>query len=353
MKKKIKYLSLFSGIGGFELAIEKVFPNAECVGFSEVALMPIMVYKKHFPKHKNIGCVEKLVWKHDKKGNMKFKNDKPILNKKALDKLDFNCLVGGSPCQGLSRANITRKGLEDERSRLFFAFLEILRYKKPKYFCLENVASMSNAAKKQISDLLGCEPVRLDSGLVSAAHRDRLYWCNWKVKQPKDRGVEWKHIKQKRMIRRKAKHYLVNEKDQDFLSELLIGGATMNCVPGYEKSSLYAYSRSIRDIKEDGVKVGTYDERRFRKNGKLNTLVTSKGCGGSHAKNFVLTKWGWRLLTPKECARAMTFPDDWCEGMNDSQAYKAYGNAVTVEMVKHIFKQHPWKKGIENGRQKK
>jgi len=354
--KKIKYLSLFSGIGGIEIAIQEVFPNAKCVGYSEINQSAIQVYENHFKGHKNIGDIALVVWKHDKNGNMLAdKRDRPILNKKTLDKLPFfNCLVGGSPCQGLSRANITRRDLADERSRLFYAFLAILRYKKPKYFLLENVASMKTEIKERISELIGVDHYNFNSDSVSAAYRDRLYWCNWKVKKPKEQNIEWKDIKEKRITRRKVKLYLVKEKEQDFLNELAIGGATMNCVSGYEDSSLYAYSRSIRDIfkkDEEGklvkdennkkIKIGTYDERRFRKDGKLNTLVTSKGCGGSHAKNYVLTRWGWRIMTLNECARAQTFPDNWCDGISTAQAYKAYGNAVTVEMLKHIFKCHP------------
>ena len=357
--KKIIYLDVFAGIGGFAKAILEVFPKAKCAGFSEIAPAPIQVYLNHFPTHKNIGDIALIVWKHDKDGNMLAdRYDRPILNKKALDKLPyFNFLVGASPCQGLSRANITRRDLADPRSRLFYAFLAILRYKKPKYFLLENVASMKTEIKERISELLGVEPYNFDSGSVSAAHRDRLYWCNWKVKKPKEKNIEWKDIKEKRMIRRKAKLYLVNEKEQTFLNELAIGGATMNCVHGYENSSLYAYSRSIRDVfKKDKkgklirdendkkIKIGTIDERRFRKDGKLNTLVTSKGCGGSHAKNYILTRWGWRLLTLNECARAQNFPDNYCDGISDAQAYKAYGNAVTKDMIVHIFKNHPWKK---------
>lgn len=344
ISKPIRFLSLFSGIGGFEKGITSVFPNAKCVGFSEINKFPISVYKSHFPGHKNIGDIALVVWKHDKNGEMLAdKKDRPILNKKALRKLpDFDLLVGGSPCQGLSGANITRRELADPRSRLFYAFLQILRFKKPEHFILENVASMSKHSREVITKLLGVDSIEINSDLVTAQGRKRYYWCSWKLKAPKDRKIFFEDIREKKF----SKKYYCSEKESEFITSVAINPKTnWNITKGFKKDNLFAYSRSIRDIMKDGKKIGSYDERRFRKNGKANTLVTGKGCGGSHAKNYIMTKKGkWRLLTLSECARLQSFPDDWCEIISQSQAYKAYGNAVTVEVIVEIMKQHPSRK---------
>ena len=113
-------------------------------------------------------------------------------------------ILAGSPCQGFSFAG---KGLNfnDPRSALFFTFADILRHYKPKYFLLENV-KMKAEHQDVISGILGeiypdcvdqaemfrtgrLEPVLINSALVSAQNRERLYWCNWKVTQPEDKGI--------------------------------------------------------------------------------------------------------------------------------------------------------------------
>ena len=104
----MKYLSLFSGIGGFEKAIQDALPNAECVGFSEVDKFAIQIYQRHFPSHLNLGDITQI----------------------DIESLpDFDLLVGGSPCQDLSIAKRDRKGLDGSRSGLFYKYVEILQKK--------------------------------------------------------------------------------------------------------------------------------------------------------------------------------------------------------------------------------
>lgn len=347
-KKPLIYIDLFSGIGGFTLAIKRVFPKSICAGYSEIEQTAIKVYEEHFPGHRNLGDVSKV----------KIKKLKKILAK--LSKNYDLMICGGSPCQNLSNANMfNQDGLEGDKSILFYEFARLVKKLKPKYFILENVASMKVKDREMITRTLGVEPIRLDSGLVSVGHRDRLYWCNWKVTPPKDKELKWSQIRQSKSV---AKEYYLTGKQLEFVEGVFESDKThWNKEPGYRKSSLHAYSRSIRDVwevDEDGdyvrdeddkkIKIGTIDERRFRKNGKANTLVTSRGCGGSHSKNFVLTSKGWRLLTRLECARIQTFPDDWCANISTSKAYKAFGNAVTVDMVEHIMRQHPRAKKKRN-----
>ena len=175
-KKKgenMKYFSAFSGIGGFEQAIHSVFPDAECVGFSETDKYAIQVYKKHYPNHKNYGDITKI----DITGLP-----------------DFDMLVGGSPCQDLSIAKKNRKGLSGDKSRLFYKFVEILEKKKPRWFLLENVASMSRKNKDKISRILKVQPVMINATLVSAQNRKRLFWANFLITQPLDRGILLKDV---------------------------------------------------------------------------------------------------------------------------------------------------------------
>jgi site-specific DNA-cytosine methylase len=103
-------------------------------------------------------------------------------------------------CQDLSCANNEQKGLDGLRSGLFYKAVEAVRVCKPRWFLMENVASMKKSEEEKISRTLGefytndmfgiyCEPVRINSSLVSAQMRDRLYWCNWTVSQPADRHI--------------------------------------------------------------------------------------------------------------------------------------------------------------------
>lgn len=116
----MKYFSMFSGIGGFELGIQRVFANSECVGFSEINPQAIEIYKKNYPGHKNYG-------------------DATTINPTELP--DFDLLVGGFPCQAFSIAG-KRSGFEDTRGTLFFEIARIMAIKKPKLCVLENVEGL-------------------------------------------------------------------------------------------------------------------------------------------------------------------------------------------------------------------
>ena len=103
------------------------------------------------------------------------------------DSIDL--LIGGSPCQDLSIAKQDRKGLEGERSGLFWTYVKILEKAKPKYFLLENVASMRDCDRDKISKILGVEPIMINSALMSAQQRKRYYWTNIWVTQPNDKKI--------------------------------------------------------------------------------------------------------------------------------------------------------------------
>jgi len=117
----IKYFSMFSGIGGFELGIELATKGlAECVGYSEIDKFATQVYRKHYPNHKNYGDITKIV---------------------AEELPNFNVLIGGVPCQSWSLAG-HRKGFEDARGTMWYEAFRIIDKKKPKYILLENVKGL-------------------------------------------------------------------------------------------------------------------------------------------------------------------------------------------------------------------
>ncbi len=357
----MKYLSLFSGIGAGEQAIKELGLDWECVGYSEIDPYAIQIYEKHFPNHKNFGDITKI----------------------DINKLpDFDLMFGGSPCQDLSIAKKNREGLKGRRSNLFYKFVEILEIKKPKYFLLENVASMPKKDKQIITDILGVEPIMIDASLVSAQQRKRLFWCNWKVEQPKDKRIYLKDILEDgEPFKDKAYCLTVNGKDfiNDFVKRKQ-GNYVLKsyCLPAtYHKENV----KSLIKRKKKGLVVGTikvaeigkggqgdriysiegksvclsangggrgaktglylinWYNRKIKINGKAKTLGTIPQCKTAVAgqsitdlKNYV------RKLTPVECERLQCFPDGFTEGLSNTRRYKALGNSFNVEVIKHILK---------------
>ncbi len=151
----IKYLSLFSGIGGFELGIQNSDVEMECIGFSEVDKNAKSIYKKWFPNHRDLG-------------------DATRIRPEDLD--DFDLLVAGFPCQPFSLAG-TREGLDDTRGTLFFEIARICQEKKPQYLLLENVTGLlSNDKGRTFKRFLG---ILAEIG----------YFIQWEVRNSKNYGV--------------------------------------------------------------------------------------------------------------------------------------------------------------------
>lgn len=167
-------LSLFDGISCGQIALNRAGIEYENYYASEVEPNAIKVTQTNYPKTIQLGDVTNLDFS-------KFEN--------------VDLLMGGSPCQDLSIAKADRQGLEGSRSNLFFRFVDALNQAKPKYFIFENVASMGQKEKDTITEILGVEPIMINSALVSAQSRKRLYWTNiGHVGQPKDRKIFLKDI---------------------------------------------------------------------------------------------------------------------------------------------------------------
>jgi DNA (cytosine-5)-methyltransferase 1 len=147
----MKYLSLFSGIGGFELGIGD---KGECVGYSEKDKYAIQVYSRHFD-HRNYGDITKI-------------------NEKALP--DFDLIVGGFPCQAFSIAG-KRHGFQDTRGTLFFDIARIAREKQPRLLLLENVKGLLSHDEGRTFLTILCTLDELG------------YDCQWQVLNSKDFGV--------------------------------------------------------------------------------------------------------------------------------------------------------------------
>ena len=210
--------------------------------------------------------------------------------------------IGGSPCQGFSFAG---KGLnfEDPRSKLFFEFVRLLKECNPTYFLLENV-KMKKQHQDVITELLGVEPILIDSALITAGRRERLYWTNIpNVEQPKDKGI------------------------------------VLNDILESEVDNKYYLSEKRINLIFNGIKYGVTNKICDR-NGKAFTLSASMGMGGGYEPK-VEANGTYRKLTPKECERLQTVPDNYTDCVSDTQRYKMLGNGWTVSVISHIFSYLP------------
>ena len=322
----IAVLSLFDGMSCWRLALERAWIPVRRYFASEIDKYAIQIATKNFPDIHQIGNAEwvevfyTLTWGIDHWYRIKSEWSYYRLWSWWLD-----LLIGGSPCQWFSNAG---KGMnfKDHRSKLFFEFVRILNEAKPRYFLLENV-KMKKEWQNIISEhLFGIQPVEIDSALVSAQRRKRLYRV-WKrnedwsysqvvIHQPEDKGILMKDIID----------YGIVDQDKSYCidANYAKGGNLKSYAKGRRQLVFNSIYQLPRGKNPGGVKEG-----------KSPTL--SSNCW--QYNNFVdCGKW-YRKLTPIECERLQTLPDDYTAGVSNSQRYKMLGNGWTVDVIAHIFRE--------------
>ena len=310
-------LSLFDGMSCGQIALNKIGVKVENYFASEIDKYAMQVAKSNYPNTKHVGSVE-------------------FVNGSNFPKIDL--LIGGSPCQGFSFAG-KQLNFEDPRSKLFFEFVRVLKETKPKYFFLENV-KMKKEYQDIISEYLGCEPVIINSALVSAQNRVRLYWTNIpNISQPKDKGVVIKDITldDSDKIGAMRGRYIVDGKRQDY--KMKTAGMTTQRIELRKDEK----SNCITTVSKDNYLVKLFNTNPsgngmngwvYHTNAKSPTITTNKGEGNKISHDGI---W-YRKLTPIECERLQTVPDNYTESVSNSQRYKMLGNGWTVDVIAHIFK---------------
>lgn len=312
----MKILSLFDGISCARVALEKLKIPVEKYYASEIDEPAITISKNNWFNEKGYfqcGDVSKIDSKHF---------------------TDIDLLIGGSPCQDLSIAKKERKGLDGNRSSLFWEYVRILREVKPKYFILENVASMPREAKAIITKELGVEPIMIDAALVSAQRRKRLFWTNIPgVVLPKDKEIySWDIVemgaKEIYQYRRTYWREIKSGKIPTLTANMGTGGNNVPYVVVKEatkKGYAVAFSGDTVDTTFPNSKT-----RRGRVGNKIKNLMTGQGIKIFDGKEL-------RPLTPIECERAQSLPDNYTEGVSKTQRYKMLGNAFNADVVAHIL----------------
>ncbi|KXO14494.1 DNA (cytosine-5-)-methyltransferase [Clostridiales bacterium KA00134] len=382
-------LSLFDGTSAGRLAAERAGLPTNKYYASEIDKYAIAVSKKNYPDIIHLGNVEDYQeWD--------------------IDFGEIDLLLGGSPCQGFSIAG-KQLNFEDPRSKLFFEYVEILkkiREKNPNVlFLLENVR-MKKEFQNIISEHLGVEPIEINSNLVSAQNRKRLYWTNIpNIKQPEDKGIMLKDIVHEKAdidfavsetwckwFKRKAQYYI----DKSYVAVSPEKAITMtarqimswngNLIYEFLEEYIVPFDKTLKILEKEvekgkvgyfktdsqgnriyyihdkavtlcgqaggrGAKTGLYlfgcitpdrvnkrqNGQRFNEGQKFYTLTAQD-------KHGVLIEGYIRKLTPIECERLQTLPDNYTQGeingkeISDNQRYKMLGNGWTVDIIAHILK---------------
>lgn len=307
-------ISLFDGMACGLEALKRAEIKVDNYFASEIDKYAIKIAKKNHPEIKHLGNME--FWE----GWISVKNT------------NIDLIIGGSPCQGFSFAG-KQLNFDDPRSKLFFVFVDILNFFKKKNpnikFLLENV-KMKKEYQNIITDNLGVEPVLINSALVSAQNRNRLYWCNWQAEQPQDKGILLKDIIDDGYVDRNKSFRL----DSNYFK-------TSNTSPDrYLRKSgrQIVFKKNYLQYDVSGKGHYSQDQRAYYKEGKHGAL-TSNRCESKI--KVLLDRDGMeiRKLSPIECERLQTLPDNYTEGVSNTQRYKMIGNGWTVDVVVHLFKE--------------
>ena len=393
-------LSLFDGMSCGHLALDKAGIKVDKYYASEIDKYAIQVTMANYPNTIQLGDVT---------------NVNPL----KLDKIDL--LIGGSPCQSFSFAG-KRKGMSttcmqeintlnqylelksegfefDGQSYLFWEYMRILKEVQSinpnVLFLLENV-EMGEKWEKVLSKAIGVNGIHINSSLVSAQNRQRIYWTNIGqkpsglfgymesiIEQPKDRGILLKDILQdsvddKYYISQKGLDYIYRN-DRNIAFQMDENDNKSKCIVAMFKAGIPYNQIVVHNMqrrspdrpslqknpnaggsghlsRNDGktycldsantqsieIKSGTYrtfkDESGLRENksGKAGSLMARAREDGS-GQNCVEINKRIRRLTPLECERLQTVPDNYTNFVSDSQRYKMLGNGWTIDVIAHIF----------------
>jgi len=387
-------LSLFDGMSCGQQALDRNGIKVDNYFASEIDKYAITVTMANYPNTKQLGSVV------DVDGY-------------SLPKIDL--LIGGSPCQSFSFAG-KRKGMatKDEQeiltldhylqlksegfefegqSYLFWEYMRLMYECKPKYFLLENVM-MGEKWEKILSKAIGVNPIMINSSLLSAQNRQRLYWTNIglepaglfgypqsTIEQPKDKGILLKDVLESEVDEK----YYLSDKMLDYLNsrKANYNNGKINYKTGNDVASCINASSGSIDISDniivhntmprssktgkggtgplsraDGktycLDTGTTNAVEIREVKQLNTSLESGGkqpyqqnrvydtegispalC--ANKSDLIVNTSNIRRLTPIECERLQTVKDNYTNHVSDSQRYKMLGNGWTVDVIRHIL----------------
>ena len=291
-------LSLFDGMSCGQIALERAGIKVDKYYASEIKEHAIKVTQSNYPNTIQLGDVTKI---------------------KASDLPKIDLLVGGSPCQDFSQANKERKGLDGEKSGLFFQYLRLLKELKPKYFLLENV-KMKKEHQDIISYYLGVEPININSKIISGQLRNRFYWTNIQNIEPlKDKGVN--------------------------LSSILSDGYTdrlkSRALLESDSRPLSTPVKMFHRYYAKGFTTVVFKDKNHYNECKLHYEQNYKGLSANEIDDKLVDNSvydGLRYLNQNELERLQTIPHNYTKELDRNDAACLLGDGWTVDVIAHIFK---------------
>ena len=284
----IKVLSLCDGIATGRYALEQLGIPVDVYYASEIEESAIKIAKKNYPDIIEIGDVN---------------------NVDGTQYRDVDLVMFGSPCQSLSIVTSKNRKNLDGKSKLFFECHRVLKEVNPKWFLMENVASMKGECKDIISHYMGVQPVFVNSSYFSAQERERYYWTNIPLSNFSDL-----------------------KPSKEVLKDIML--------PESEVDEKFYYSQGYDYIGDRQVcatlHINGHDliKRVHSPNYKCHTLVT---CTGGNRQKKVLVGNRVRKLTPIEYERLQTLPDGYTEGVSMTARYNALGNGWTAKVIMYLL----------------
>lgn len=281
-------LSLFDGMSCGRIALDRAGIKPFNYYASEIDKKAIEIADKNYPQTIQLGDIEN--WRN-------WNITKP------------NLIIAGSPCQGFSFAG-KQLNFNDERSKLFFTFIDILKHYKPDYFLLENV-KMKKQWQDVITEYIGVEPVFICSSNFSAQKRKRLYWTNI---------PDIKEMKQ--------------SNNGDAINHILSGDIGAEMYLNREQIERAKRKHAAQTL-STGTRMGRvkFPTPLHEKSKCLNTVRIK----GDRTMTHVKDSNGIRLLTPNEYEKLQNVPVDYTQGVNNNHRYKMLGNGWTIDVIAHIF----------------
>ena len=308
-------LSMFDGISCGQLALNKLGFDIEKYYSYEIDKNAIKITNKNYPNTIQLGDVENIT----------------IDTIKNMEKIDL--ILAGSPCQGFSRAGLGLN-FEDSRSKLFFKFVEVLNWikeynNKDVKFLLENV-KMKKEWQDTITKYAGVEPIEINSKLVSAQNRPRLYWTNIEgVDIPKDKNIKLIDILEDVEL----ENYTV--KDSIKLCNSLSENSKklVNVIDGEVRINQAVKKGYIVANNGDGINLSFPSSKTRR--GRV--VKEKSSCLDTQCEASVYINNSIRRLNINELEKLQTLPVGYTEGISEVNRIKAIGNGWTVDVIVHIL----------------
>lgn len=336
----MKYISLFSGIGGFEYAINQKWANSKCLFYSEIKKSAIDVYSYHYPLHKNLGDINNIT-EHQ-------------IQEIILKEGQCDLLFGGFPCTNLSSfANICgdNRGLDGKKSKLFYEMIRIMKISKPKYFIIENNYSMKKSNKNTITNILknefNCDIFMtiLNSSDFGVQNRKRVFWTNFKINDNlkictqswddildplqtiKEKCISLKLINCLNKISKKTKY----ERESMIIVESHIKGLYK-----FSKIKIFGYTRWEQFKKSDTMTEQNYTyhigkSKPIIASGAAENIIIDRRTGN---ETFIV-----RNFSIEEIEKLFFLPNNYTNINNLSIVKRTdlLGNSVVVSVIKYII----------------